>query len=331
MSENTKEIAKRHKQRQIQKRRRFVIFTSMLLLVLLFLLIALISTVTPVFDVKGVVVEGASQVRVEDVEAALGINSDMNFFFIDKKLMKKRVEALPYIKSAEISRRFYGKVVVRITESTASGYIKGEKDYIVFDDAGEVVDIVVKEPENIFELRGVNLQKIQLGEKLVIDSDEKFDIILLYEYELKKAGLKDKMSVIDVGDHLSVKGIYENRYDILFGDKTNLEHKISMLAAAIGQNEPNEMGTIDLRISNNAYLKPERIFSDGDMSGSGIKKKEKNKDSEENKDENEKGEDGSDENKPENPQDSSDDENEKRENSQDDSENSENSEENSEE
>ncbi len=260
MSEQTKEIAKRHTQRQMKKRKRFKIFSFMLLIVLAFFLITLASILTPVFNVKSVAVEGASIVRVEDVEAALGINSDMNFFTIDKKLMKKRVEALPYVKSAEITRRIYGKVVVKIVESKASGYVKGEKDYVVFDDGGEVVDIAITKPENLFELKGVNLQKIQLGEKINIDYSEKFDIILLYISELEKAGIKDKMTLIDVGDHLSVKGIYDNRYDILFGDKTNLEHKVSMLAAAISHNAPNEMGTIDLRISNNAYLKPDRIF-----------------------------------------------------------------------
>ena len=262
MNENTKEIAQRHMKRQRAKKRRFMIFTFLMIVILFSLLIVLVSMFTPVFNIRGVVVEGASRVNSMDVEQSLGISSDLKIFNINKDLMKKRVEALPYVKSAEISRRFFGKIAVRITESKVSGYIETDKSFMVIDDAGKIVDDAVQKPENVMQIKGLAVQKGRVGEKIAIDSDEKFDIILLYISELEKSGLNDKMTMLDVSDHLSVIGIYDNRYDIFFGDKTNLAHKLALMSAAIEHNAPNEMGTIDLRISDNAYLKPDRTFKD---------------------------------------------------------------------
>lgn len=262
MSENTKEIAQRHMKRQRAKKRRFMIFTFLMIVILFSLLVVLVSMLTPIFNIRGVVVEGASRVSSMDVEQSLGISSDLKIFNINKNLMKKRVEALPYVKSAEISRRFFGKIAVKITESKVSGYIESDKSFVVIDDVGKIVDDAVQKPENVMQIKGLVAQKGRVGEKIAIDSDEKFDIILLYISELEKSGLNDKMTMLDVSDCLSVTGIYDNRYDIFFGDKTNLAHKLALMAAAIEHNAPNEMGTIDLRISDNAYLKPDRTFKD---------------------------------------------------------------------
>ena len=260
MNEKTKDIAERHYRRQNKKKKRFAFFMSVVFILMLFFSLVLASMLTPLFGVRKVEVKGINRVKEEDVVNALGLDSDSKIFTIDKNLMQKRVEALPYVKSAKIRRGITGKLTVEIEEASVSAYIMADRSAVMIDDTGKIINVTSEIPEDIFEIRGCSVTKKTVGEKISIDSGEKFDIILLYMSEFNKAGIKDKMDMIDVSDVLSITGIYDGRYDIMFGDSTDLSHKIAMMLQAIGHNAENEMGTVDLRISGNAYVKPDRTF-----------------------------------------------------------------------
>lgn len=260
MGKNTKEIADRHYKRQRQKRKRFAVLLSVLFLLLLVFAGVLASMLTPLFNVRNIVVEGNKLVSSTDIVNALGTDENSKIFTIDKGLMKKRVETLPYVKSAKIQRRIWGSIVVEIEEAKVSGYIMHEKNAYLFDETGKIVNITGEAMSGVPEIRGCLMTPKSVGEKISVDSGEKLDTILLFASEFDSANITDKMTMLDVSDILNVCGIYDNRYDIMFGSESGLKEKIAIMVKAIGHNAENEMGTVDLRIDGNAYVKPERTF-----------------------------------------------------------------------
>lgn len=260
MSEKTREIAERHKIRQSRKKRRLAFFLSVMFVLIVALSLFLAIMLTPVCNVRKISVSGNERVLENDIVSTLALQTTTKVYQLDKKLIQKRLETLPYVKSAQVKTHIWGSVDIKITEAKIGGYILYNSNAVLFDETGKVVDITGEIPNDVIKIEGCSVSSASAGEKISIDTSEKFDIILMYVSEFEKAGILKKMSMLDVSDTVNVKGIYENRYDVFFGDFSGLEHKIAMMKQAISHNAENEMGTIDLRISNNAYVKPERSF-----------------------------------------------------------------------
>ncbi len=274
MGINTKDIENRHKMRQKTKQKRFTLVVSFLFFIILVLTVMLASLLTPLFNVRKVVVKGNNLVEAQDVINSLGTDENSKVFTIDKKLMKKRVETLPFVKNAKIQRRIWGSVIVEIEESKVSGYIMSGKNAVLFDEMGKIVNVMGEEPEGFTEITGCSLASENVGEKINVGSNEKANVILMFTKAFDDAGITDKMSNVNMEDILNVTGIYDNRYDIIFGDSASIDSKIAIMTKAIGHNAENEMGTVDLRILGNAYIKPERTFVKNVLSGVDEEKEE---------------------------------------------------------
>lgn len=277
MNERTKEIAERHRTRQLKKKRRLAFSITVMFVLILALSSFLALMLTPLCNVRSIKVMGNERVSVAAVENTLAADHTTKVYQINKKLAKQRLETLPYVKNAQIKTHIWGSVEVNIEEAKIGGYMMFEKNAVIFDETGKIVNVTGEIPEDIMKIEGTALTSASAGEKLSIDTGEKFDIILMYISEFEKSGILNKMTMLDVSDILNVKAIYDNRYDVFFGDFADLEHKIAMMKQAVARNAENEMGTIDLRISNNAYVKPSRSF------GKAKTEPEKNRETEEEK------------------------------------------------
>lgn len=282
MNENTKEIAERHRIRQKKKKKRLAFSMTIMFVLILVLASLLALMLTPLCNVRNIKINGAERVSEQAVVNTLAIDKDTKVYQIDKKLAQKRIQTLPYVKEVNIKTYIWGSVEVNITETEIGGYIRYGQNAVLFDETGKVINITGEIPEDVLKIEGCQLSSASAGEKIGIDTSEKFDIILMYISEFKKSDILKKMTMLDVSDGLNVKGIYDNRYDIFFGDFSELEHKIAMLKQAVAHNAENEMGTIDLRISSNAYVKPNRTFVTSNV------KNEKSQETSEKQDDDEK-------------------------------------------
>ncbi len=260
MEKGTKEIAIRHRKRQEKKKRAFAFMMSVLFLIVIILSMVLITLVTPLFNVRKIKVTGNSWVTESDIQNSLGLDKEEKIFSIDKKLIKKRVETLPYVKEAKVSRTLPGTVNIKVSEADVCGYIMSDKNAVLFDRDGEVINVTYEIPTKVPEILGVKVTKSVIGEKINIDYAEKFDIIVMYATAIDKIGIQEKIDMIDVSDSASVTGIYDGRYDIFFGDSADLDYKIALMMEAISDNAENEMGTLDLRIPGKVYLNTDRTF-----------------------------------------------------------------------
>ncbi|WP_308909348.1 cell division protein FtsQ/DivIB [Pseudokordiimonas caeni] len=68
------------------------------------------------FVLNDISVEGAMRTRQGDVLAALDVDTGMPILAIDLIAMKERLETLPWVKTAVVSRVFPGSLVVKVSE-----------------------------------------------------------------------------------------------------------------------------------------------------------------------------------------------------------------------
>jgi cell division septal protein FtsQ len=73
---------------------------------------------SPHFQVKTILIDGANVLREETILDAAQVTSSDNALFLDGSGPADRVTALPYVKTAEVSRAYPDTIIIRVEERT---------------------------------------------------------------------------------------------------------------------------------------------------------------------------------------------------------------------
>jgi cell division protein FtsQ len=98
-------------------------------------------------SVGEVTVEGSQHTAPEALRAALGLSRGDSLFTADPWIVRRRIEALPWVKSATVERRYPHTLIVRIVERTATARYREGRSTMLIDEAGAVIP-VTPEPEH---------------------------------------------------------------------------------------------------------------------------------------------------------------------------------------
>ena len=102
--------------------------------------IVLFLLAQPAFRPQHVQVSGVSHLTASEVRSALNLPADRNIFFLSQAELAKRVQALPWVRSAAVSLALPDRVSVAVTEWRPSAVLQvGETTYYV-NDLGVVLD-----------------------------------------------------------------------------------------------------------------------------------------------------------------------------------------------
>ena len=131
-------------------RRRFVV-----VLVVLGLIAGAVGlTRTPLLDVDRIDVEGNDVVSTADVEAATGVGRGDRLTGVDTGKVAARVEALPWVRTASVSREWPATVRVTVTERRPVAVIGGAAGDRVVDGAGRVLGPAADSEADLVRLAG---------------------------------------------------------------------------------------------------------------------------------------------------------------------------------
>jgi len=251
------DIRTRHIKRQKKKRKRRIFFRAFLLLFLLFSVCAIIMFMTPWFNIATIEVSGNSYVSADAITAQSEIYEGANTFKISTSYANEQIAKMPYIKSVNVERRLPNKIVIEVVESHAVAYFEYFGGYALIDEDARALEIVYEAPKDCIQIVGCELKYFSPGSKISIDSQEKFDIILLYIGELEKTEFCRSVNLLDVTNMVDVKFKFENRLTVFCGESKNLDRKLlTFTEIAYNQLSPNARGEIDLRIDSKAYYRP---------------------------------------------------------------------------
>lgn len=94
----------------------------------------------PAFRPRHVEVLGTHHLTAAQVTGALNLPADRSIFLLNQTDLARRVQALPWVRSASVSLALPDRVSVRVTEWTPSAVLQvGETTYYL-NDLGEVLD-----------------------------------------------------------------------------------------------------------------------------------------------------------------------------------------------
>ncbi|HSO94174.1 MAG TPA: FtsQ-type POTRA domain-containing protein [Candidatus Dormibacteraeota bacterium] len=178
----------------------------------------------PAFLPRQVRVSGISHLREGEVRQALALPHDRNIFFLSAGGLERRVEALPWVRSAAISVALPGQVTVRVSEWQPNAVLQvGEGTYYV-NDRGVILDPAP-------EARGLTvIDRPDFGN--VHDGDRAITPELLSMLRQMQAAFtgafKISISAFELDQRDVMTAHTDRGWEIIFGQMTTREQRASL-------------------------------------------------------------------------------------------------------
>jgi cell division protein FtsQ len=117
--------------------------------------IVVLAVHSPFLDVDSVRVTGANHVTTAEVDAAARVHHRQPLLLLDTGAIARRVEALPWVEHATVTRELPGTLRIAITEYTAASYVHAGNQFVLLAPDGLAIAVTNAAPAGALEVRGV--------------------------------------------------------------------------------------------------------------------------------------------------------------------------------
>jgi len=91
---------------------------------------------SPFFTIHRVIVAGNKLLTAKEITSAADLPLGANIFRVNLREAAARVEAIPAVKEARLSRHFPGQITIQVTEREAIALVSGKDGFYGLDDTG---------------------------------------------------------------------------------------------------------------------------------------------------------------------------------------------------
>lgn len=224
---------------------------------LIVFLAALVFVAYELFQVRTILVEGCESRSQEDIIALSGLEYDKSIFLLDKQGVMDALATDPGIKPVSMEITYPDKITITIEERHAQGYIEKEGAYVVIDDEGWVLQVVMmpEEAEVYPRVMGLSADTFEIGKRIGTDDTFKIKVFSRVLEAVNAKGMT--LSGIDLSLASDIVIHLTQGFSIELGDDINLADKLNLADAAI--NELLQMGktagALDVSSSKKAYYR----------------------------------------------------------------------------
>jgi cell division protein FtsQ len=200
---------------------------------------------SPLLDVDELRAAGGEHTTPAEVLAAAGIHRGDTMLTLDTGAAERRIEALPWVADATVSRRWPGVVAVKVRERTATAAVRiTDTRWAEIDDSGRVLALADAAPEGMPAVKGVE-GRIAEGEKL---PPVAADALAVLEVVTEAA----PGAVVEVGTDLDVTLAFGTV--VRFGSVDDLDDKVAALTTVLARVELDCLASLDLRAPGSPAL-----------------------------------------------------------------------------
>ncbi len=228
-------------QKRIRRRNRLMAFLAVVVF-------AIVCLFTPIFNITGITVTGNKVLKEEDIVSASGIKRGDNLFLINTNKGEKAINALGYVETVQIKRKFFSRIEIEVTESIEAAYIAFSGSYVGISDAGKVLSITKsgkKTPKKAV-ISGYALKSAKKGEYIDGKSERKTETVKLMLSVLSRNGILPSVKKIDVSSLNEVYFTLDSDTRIIMGSTDQADYKLKCLSAVLDELGEIRGGKINL-------------------------------------------------------------------------------------
>lgn len=186
------------------------------------------------FQLKNITVTGSSIYNQDEItEKLITSEADKNtiIFYLKYKYFAK--VNIPFVEKMSFELADRNSVNIRVYDKRIIGCIEFMEDYFYFDKDGIIVESTSERLEDIPLIKGLKFHKIVLNEKLEVQKEELFNVILNLTQQIEKNSLNvDTISfnnkcevTVDCGDIKAMLG-RRDTYDEVLAKLKNIMEEV---------------------------------------------------------------------------------------------------------
>ncbi len=149
-----------------------------------------------------------------------------NSVYLYLKYHNKEVGSIPFIEQTDIELVSPREVKIQVYEKAVAGYVEYLGHYLYFDKDGIVVESSNRQMEGIPFVTGLHFDHVVLHEKLPVDDEGIFKLVLNITQLLTKYEISTDRIYFDSVDHIT---LYFGNVRIYLGTSEHLDEKINKL------------------------------------------------------------------------------------------------------
>ena len=223
---------------------------------------AMVFGMSVFFRVSVIEVTGSIIYSNEEIIEASGVKEGDNLFLINRSSAAASiVSKLPYVKNAAIDPKLPNRVIIKVTESSATAKVSLDGEQWIMDHGCKILGTgTYEEVAGLISILGITPVSASIGETLVVESSEtpKVEYIAAVLRELSERGMQSDVSWLDMGNIGNPSFDYLGRFVVKLGTNENLRYKLDLLAKAMDQQlAEGDAGTIDLSGDGMVLFSPE--------------------------------------------------------------------------
>ena len=202
-----------------------------LFITLIFLIVIGIVVInkTDVCIIDKVMLEGDNLITGKYVQEKAETLKGLNIIYIDKKSIIKDFKRNPYVEELTIKRVYPNKLKINVKEAKGLYYVnKDESYYIISSNMILLEEIDSIEDKKLIELRGIDIENLNLGDK--VSKEKKIEKIAEDFYNMEQVieenGEEFSITAVDVSNISNLKA-YIGNIEIFLGTYENVFKKMS--------------------------------------------------------------------------------------------------------
>lgn len=237
-----------------------------LLVFYIFLFFAVVSaaaavSLTVLFKIDTIQVNGTSKYSQEQIIGACGIQKGDNLFLAKTGRAEKQIQArLPYIGSVKVKRKLPARISIQVMEAQVLGAVQASGKYAVLSDDFRILELADRLPQGCALIRGISLSSPKAGSTAEFSDKSAQSSLTDVEKALKNNGLK-KITGMDFSSTSKITLTYDGRVVINLGMPSDLDYKIRFAKKLFDSKniKDTEKGTLNLSTTGDndtAYFDP---------------------------------------------------------------------------
>lgn len=251
--------------------------------------LALTLAMSIFFKVENIHVAGMQKYSAWDVREASGIQQGDNLLTLGKaKVSGKIIARLPYVEKVRVGIKLPDTVNIEVVESDVTYAIQAEDNgWWFINSQGRVLDMTTGIIAEYFtKIEGVKIMIPVTGQQAVaftgqpaateaetdpaaptdateaptspvetMNATEQLSVAIAILQNLEYNGVVGEVTNVNVSDLYNIELTYEDRYQVLVGDTSQLDRKIRSMREAVQQMSDYQQGILDVSFT----IWPDRV------------------------------------------------------------------------
>lgn len=200
---------------------------GILLLILLFIIAVTVTLTLPILNISSVTVTGNAQVTAEEIMATGAVPIGTNIYRVSMKKAKEKIEAIPYILTAEVKRKFPARVSIVVAERQEAAAVVCPGGYAIIDKTGRVLRFSPEE-EDICLVSGSRVENATPGQAIDMEDGRFLENLVLLLAEIEKTNLNIQLKSIRIASAVEIMLETKTGLEIHLGGMDELSYKFQL-------------------------------------------------------------------------------------------------------